>query len=127
MYGFGNLVFSVEDFINEAKRIINDKEEMERLTGNGLTKNENILLYLFDFIGDNTKFKAVELEHLRELSFKSKNRCYTIWLENNKIKMTYFVDLDSKYADAEKYANDTFTFNNFYELKNWLKKRNYLK
>ena len=129
MFGFGNLTLSVEDFIDEIKRIINDKEEMERLTGNGLSKKENKLLYLFNFICDNTKFKKVSLNHLEDITFETSNRKYLLsFEEDNKFGDTFILEYETK-EDKRKYEaiSGTSYFECFNDLEKWFKRRNYLK
>lgn len=127
MYGFGNLDLSVNGVINEMKKIVNDKEEMERLIGNGLSKKENQLLALCNYIADNTKFKKVSLNHLHDITFESKNRRFRLEIIDDN---TYY--LVYKYHNGNKYVNSkdkdiSSVIGDFYILRKWFKKRNYLK
>lgn len=123
MFGLFNLDVSLENIIDHMKEIINDKEEMERLTGNGLSNRENQVVAWWNYIGDDTKFKNVVMEELSYVTFESKNRTFKLEITDNHIyKLTYIYRSGNKYDRSKGQING-----DFYTLRNWFKKRNYLK
>ena len=123
MFGLFNLDLSLENIIDHMKEIINDKEEMERLTGNGLSNRENQVVAWWNYIGDDTKFKNVVMEELSYVTFESKNRTFKLEITDNHIyKLTYIYRSGNKYDRSKGQING-----DFYTLRNWFKKRNYLK
>ena len=123
MYSLFNLDLSLENIIDHMKEIINDKEEMERLTGNGLSNRENQVVAWWNYIGDDTKFKNVVMEELSYITFESKNREFKLEITDNHIyKLTYIYHSGNKYDRSKGQING-----DFYTLRSWFKKRNYLK
>ena len=123
MFGLFNLDLSLENIIDHMKEIINDKEEMERLTGNGLSNRENQVVAWWNYIGDDTKFKNVVMEELSYVTFESKNRTFKLEITDNHIyKLTYIYRSGNKYDRSKGQING-----DFYTLRNLFKKRNYLK
>jgi len=114
---------SIESIINDMKELLNDKEEMERLTGNGLSNKENLLLTWWNYLGDNTKFKNIVMEELSFITFESNNRKFELEINGDHIyKLTYIYRSENKYDRSEGQI-----FGDFYQLRKWFKKRNYLK
>lgn len=129
-YGFDSLMdLSVEGLINQCKSIIQDEDAMERLeNGNGLTDKQNILLVLWNELGNKTKFKNISLNYFDNITFESKSRLYTLDVikkskKNHKIKLFYEPRLNTKYSDNE---SNELEFD-YYSLFKWFRKRNYLK
>jgi len=123
MFGLMGLDLSFENIINDMKEIINDKEEMERLTGNGLSKRENQVIGWWNYLGDDTKFKNVVMEELSYITFESKNRKFKLEITGEHIyKLTY------TYRNGNRYDRSNGEIEgDFYTLRSWFKKRNYLK
>ena len=123
MFGLMGLDLSFENIINDMKEIINEKEEMERLTGNGLSKRENQVVAWWNYLGDDTKFKNVVMEELSYVTFESKNRKFKLEITGDHIyKLTYIYRSENKYDRSNGEIEG-----DFYTLRNWFKKRNYLK
>lgn len=123
MFGLFNLDLSFENIIDHMKEIINDKEEMERLTGNGLSNRENQVVGWWRYLGDDTKFKNVVMEELSYVTFESKNRKFKLEITGDHIyQLTYIYRSGNRYDRSKGQISG-----DFYELRNWFKKRNYLK
>jgi hypothetical protein len=123
MFGFLDFDLSVESIIDHMKEIINDKEEMERLTGNGLSNRENQVVGWWRYLGDDTKFKNVVMEELSYVTFESKNRKFKLEITGDHIyKLTYIYRSGNKYDRSKGEISG-----DFYTLRSWFKKRNYLK
>lgn len=123
MFGLFNLDLSFENIVDHMKEIINDKEEMERLTGNGLSNRENQVVAWWNYLGDDTKFKNVVMEELSYITFESKNRKFKLEIADDHIyKLTYIYRSGNKYDRSKGQING-----DFYTLRDWFKKRNYLK
>jgi hypothetical protein len=123
MFGLFDLDLSFENIIDHMKEIINDKEEMERLTGNGLSNRENQVVGWWRYLGDDTKFKNVVMEELSYVTFESKNRIFKLEITDNHIyKLTYIYRSGNKYDRSKGQISG-----DFYKLRDWFKKRNYLK
>lgn len=121
MFSLLGINLSIESIINSAKEIINDKEELERFLGNGLSKKENKLLAWCNYLYDNTKFKNISLNHFNNITFESKNRKFKLEINNNYYILIYDSSLGNYYAGEDRIIG------NFHTLRNWFKKRNYLK
>ena len=131
MFGLMGLNLSIESIINDMKEIINDKEEMERLTnGNGLSNKENTLLWLLEDLEHKTKFKKFTLNYFNNITFESGNRNFTLYLVDRykkgkfDIMLKYQPKEDSRYESREDDSEICFDYNS---LMKWFKKRNYLK
>lgn len=123
MFGLMGLNLSIESIINDMKEIISDKEEMERLTGNGLSNRENQVVAWWNYLGDDTKFKNVIMEELSYITFESKNRKFELEITGDHIyKLTYIYRSGNKYDRSKGQITG-----DFYKLRDWFKKRNYLK
>lgn len=123
MFSLLGINLSVESITNDMKELLNDKEELERLTGNGLSNKENQLLTLWNYLGDNTKFKNIVMEELSSITFESKNRKFELEVNDDHIyKLTYIYRSGNKYDRSKGQI-----IGDFYTLRKWFKKRNYLK
>ena len=103
-------------------------------TGDVLTKKERILLGWWNYLGDNTKFKNVVLNEFDNITFESGNRKFK--LEINKddavVLSYYYKKLIVDNGKCKDYStpddiNENVIIGDFYTLRNWFKKRNYLK
>lgn len=92
-------------------------------TGDVLTKRERMLLEWCNYLLDNTKFKNIVLNHFNDITFESSNRLFQLEIDDNKLyKLTYIYRSGNKYDSSKGQING-----DFYKLRNWFKKRNYLK
>lgn len=92
-------------------------------TGDVLSKKERMLLDWCNYLLDNTKFKNIVLNRFNDITFESSNRLFQLEIDDNKLyKLTYIYRSGNKYDNSKGQING-----DFYNLRNWFKKRNYLK
>ena len=78
---------------------------------------------MLKYLDDNTKFKNVVMEELSSITFESKNRKFELEItDNHNYKLTYIYRSGNKYDRSKGQI-----FGDFYKIRNWFKKRNYLK
>jgi len=103
-------------------------------TGDVLTKRERILLEWYNYLSDNTKFKNIVLNHFNDITFESGNRTFKLEINDDyTFSLSYYykkliVDNGKckDYSTSED-INECIVSGDFYKLRNWFKKRNYLK
>lgn len=101
-------------------------------TDDALSKKERMLLEWCNYLLDNTKFKNIVLNHFENITFESSNRTfkleinddYTFSLSYYYKKLTLVNGRD--YSTPDDIYESTIK-GDFYKLRNWFKKRNYLK
>lgn len=93
-------------------------------TGDVLSKEERPLVDLWNYLGANTKFKNITLNcSFDSIIFESKNRLFQVDVNDDRTYyLTYMHRSGNKYDRSEGQI-----FGDFYTLRNWFKKRNYLK
>lgn len=119
---FENLGYYIEGFKNLVE------------TGDILSKRERMLLEWWNYLGDNTKFKNVVLNHFTYITFESSNRTFKLEINDDyTFSVSYYykkliVDNGKckDYSTSED-INECIVSGDFYTLRNWFKKRNYLK
>lgn len=114
-------------YFNTFKRIVKDSDDI-------LTKRERIFFEWCNYLLDNTKFKKIVLNYFNNITFESSNRnfkleinddyTYTLSYYYNKIFVNNGKCKDYSTSDD---SNGSKVIGNFYTLRNWFKKRNYLK
>lgn len=122
MLGFENFLYYLEGFKNLVE------------TGDVLSKKERLLLEWCNYLSNNTKFKNIALNNFNNVTFKSGNRAFKLEInEDYTVSLTYcyrFLVVDNgkckDYSTSEDMNESTIT-GDFYKLRNWFKKRNYLK
>ncbi len=119
---FENLGYYLEGFKNFVE------------TGDVLSKKERMLLDWFNYLSDNTKFKNISLNHFNDITFESGNRTFKLEVnDDHTYSLSYYYR--KLYADNGKCKDystpddvyETTVKGDFYTLRNWFKKRNYLK
>lgn len=103
-------------------------------TGDVLSKKERMLLDWLAYIDDNTKFKNIYLNHFNDITFESANRTFKLEINDDyTVSLSYYykkliVDNGKckDYSTASDINENTIR-GDFYTLRNWFKKRNYLK
>ena len=119
---FENLGYYIEGFKNLVE------------TGDVLSKRERMLLEWWNYLGDNTKFKNVVLNRFDNITFESSNRTFKLEINDDyTFSLSYYykkliVDNGKckDYSTSED-INECIVSGDFYKLRNWFKKRNYLK
>lgn len=92
-------------------------------TGDVLTKKERILLEWCNYLSNNTKFENIVLNRFNDITFESNNRNFKLEVNDD---YTYTLTYEhTSYRYATLY--DGLVVGDFYKLRNWFKKRNYLK
>ena len=81
MYGFLDFDLSIDSFVNQAIELIQDEDFMERVNGNGLNDKENVLFFLWNELGEKTKFKKIVINEFDYITFESDNRLFTLNLK----------------------------------------------
>lgn len=113
-------------YFNAFKRLVE--------TGDILTKKERMLLEWCNYLFDNTKFKNIVLNHFDNITFESSNRNFKLEInEDNTFSLSYYYR--KLYADNGKCKDystpddvyESTVKGDFYKLRDWFKKRNYLK
>jgi len=103
-------------------------------TGDVLSKKERILLEWCNYLLDNTKFKNIVLNRFNDITFESKNRTFRLEVNDDyTYSLSYYYR--KLYADNGKCKDystpddvyESTVKGDFYTLRNWFKKRNYLK
>lgn len=89
---------------------------------NGETSQGELNIQLWLYIGENTKFKKVQIIDGEYVSFNSKNRAFELSVTKKRV-FTLKYTADTKYEKSE----NEIVFNNFYEMERYFKQRNYLK
>ena len=119
---FGNFGYYFEGFKNFVE------------TGDVLTKKERLLVDFWNYLGDNTKFKNITLNCLDSITFESKNRTFKLEVEDDyTYSLSYYYNkliVDNGKCKDYSTPNDIFKSivkGDFYTLRNWFRKRNYLK
>ena len=103
-------------------------------TGDVLSKKERMLLEWWNYLGDNTKFKNIVLNYFNDITFKSSNRNFKLEINDDyTFSLSYYYNklvVDSgkcKDYSTPNDLNESTVKGDFYQLRNWFKKRNYLK
>lgn len=103
-------------------------------TGDILTKKERILLEWWNYLGDNTKFKNIVLNEFDNITFESGNRKFKLEInKDDAVVLSYyykFLIVDNgkcKDYSTPDDINENIVVGDFYTLRKWFKKRNYLK
>lgn len=119
----------LENFIkyfNDFKRFVE--------TGDVLTKKERMLLEWYDYLSDNTKFKNIVLNYFNDITFESANRTFKLEVNEDYICSLsyYYKKLIADNGKCKDYSTsddiyETTIKGDFYKLRSWFKKRNYLK
>ncbi len=93
-------------------------------TGDVLSKEERLLVDFWNYLGANTKFKNITLNcDFESVTFESKNRKFMLELtDDEEYNLTYIHHCENKYDKSAGVLTG-----DFYTLRNWFKKRNYLK
>ncbi len=119
---FENLGYYLEGFKNFAE------------TGDVLSKKERIFVEWWNYLGDNTKFKNIVLHHFTFITFESSNRTFKLEINNDyTFSLSYhYKKLIVDNGECKDYStpddiNECIVSGDFYTLRNWFKKRNYLK
>ena len=98
--------------------------------GDVLTKKERILLEWCNYLLANTKFKNIVLNHFNDITFKSSNRNFKLEInEDRTFSLSYYYNkliVDKDYL-THRDINESIVSGDFYKLRSWFKKRNYLK
>lgn len=119
---FNKMIYCLEDFKNFIE------------TGSYLTKKEQMLIDWCNYLSYNTKFKKISVNYLEHITFESDNRKFKLEIDDNyTISLSYYykkliVD-NGKFKDYSTPIdiNGNTVKGDFYTLRNWFKKRNYLK
>lgn len=121
-YMFGNFGYYLEGFKNFAE------------TGDVLNKEERLLVDFWNYLGANTKFKNISLNGFDSITFESKNRIFKLEVNDDfTYSLSYYYNyLIVDNGKCKDYSTpddiyETTVKGDFYKLRNWLKKRNYLK
>lgn len=103
-------------------------------TGDILTKKERLLLEWCDYLSDNTKFKNIVLNRFDNITFESSNRNFKLEINDDyTVSLSYcYNKLIANNGKCKDYStpndiNESNVKGDFYTLRNWFKKRNYLK
>lgn len=97
-------------------------------TGDVLAKKERMLLEWCDYLSVNTKFKKIVLNYFNDITFKSSNRNFKLEInDDNTFSLSYHYNDNGKDYSTHSDINESIISGDFYKLKNWFKKRNYLK
>jgi len=103
-------------------------------TGDVLTKRERLLLEWCNYLFDNTKFKNIVLNHFNDITFESSNRNFKLEINDDyTFSLSYYYNkLVVNNSKCKDYStpddiNESTIIGDFYQLRNWFKKRNYLK
>lgn len=96
------------------------KNLMER--GSVLSEDEEIIMSWWNYLGDETKFKNVTVCELKYITFESPNRNFELEMIKKGI---YKLSFNSKSKDYS--ISEGEIVGDFYTIRNWFKKRNYLK
>ena len=119
---FENLGYYLEGFKNLVE------------TGDVLSKKERLLLDWCNYLSDNTKFKNIVLNEFNDITFESSNRNFKLEINDDyTFSLSYYYNkLIVDNGKCKDYStpddiNENKISGNFYTLRNWFKKRNYLK
>ena len=103
-------------------------------TGDILSKKERMLLDWWNYLGDNTKFKNVVLNRFTYITFESGNRTFKLEVNDDyTYSLSYcYKKLIADNGKCKDYStsddiDESTIRGDFYKLRNWFKKRNYLK
>ena len=103
-------------------------------TGDILSKKERMLLEWCDYLLDNTKFKNIMLNRFNDITFESGNRTFKLEVNDDYTYSLsyYYKKLIADNGKCKDYStsndiNESTVRGDFYTLRNWFKKRNYLK
>lgn len=97
-------------------------------TGDVLNKKERMLLEWCDYLSVNTKFKKIVLNYFNDITFKSSNRNFRLEINNDStFSLSYYDTGDCKDYSTRSDINGSIVSGDFYKLRTWFKKRNYLK
>ena len=103
-------------------------------TGDVLTKKERMLLGWCNYLLANTKFKNIILNQFNGITFKSSNRNFKLEInEDCTFSLSYYYNkLIVDNSNGKDYSthsdiNESIVNGDFYKLRSWFKKRNYLK
>ena len=104
-------------------------------TGDVLSKEERLLVDFWNYLGANTKFKNITLNcDFESITFESKNRTFKLEVnEDYTYSLSYYYNkliVDNDKCKDYSTPSDIFESvvkGDFYTLRNWFKKRNYLK
>lgn len=115
------LYFDYESFPLVVNEFINNTGDLD----SGLSKREHLILNWANYIYEETKFKNIQINYLNSVTFESSNRLYQLEIidDTNKIyQLTYNYRNGNKYDKIKGQIKGDFVF-----LRNWFKKRNYLR
>lgn len=119
---FGNFMYYFNGFKNYCE------------TGDVLNKEERLLVDFWNYLGDNTKFKNITLNGFDSITFESKNRTFKLEVNDEyTYSLSYYYNaliVDNGKCKDYSTPDDIFETTikgDFYKLRNWFKKRNYLK
>jgi len=119
---FENLGYYLEGFKNFVEN------------GDVFSKKERMLLEWCNYLSYHTKFKNIMLNHFNDITFESSNRTFRLEINDDyTISLSYYYR--KLYADNGKCKDystpddvyETTIKGDFYTLRKWFKKRNYLK
>ena len=103
-------------------------------TGDVLSKKERMLLEWSNYLLDNTKFKNISLNGLDNITFESGNRTFKLNINDDyTFSLSYYYKkliVDNGKCKDYSTPNDinkSIVSGDFIALRNWFKKRNYLK
>lgn len=103
-------------------------------TGDVLSKRERMLLEWCNYLFDNTKFKNIVLNYFNNITFESGNRNFKLEINDDyTVSLSYYYKkLVADNGKCKDYStpndiNTSIVKGDFYTLRNWFKKRNYLK
>ena len=97
-------------------------------TGDVLTKKERMLLEWCDYLLATTKFKKIALNYFNDITFKSSNRNFKLEInDDNTFSLSYYYNGNGKDYSTISDINKSIVSGDFYKLRSWFKKRNYLK
>ena len=103
-------------------------------TGSYLTKKEQMLIDWCNYLSYNTKFKKISVNYLEHIIFESANRKFKLWVNDDyTVSLSYYYKkLIADNGKCKDYStpndiNESTVKGDFYMLRNWFKKRNYLK
>jgi len=102
--------------------------------GDMMTPEERLLFYWLDFLQNNTNFKHVSVNS-EDITFESENRKFKLKVnEDYSFELSYYYnklvlynsDRSNDYSTPDDINANAIT-GDFITLRNWFKKRNYLK
>lgn len=103
--------------------------------GDTLLPEERLLFYWSDFLQNNTNFKHISVNGCEDITFESGNRKFKLKVnEDYSFILSYYYnklvlynsDRSEDYSTPDDINTNTIT-GDFITLRNWFKKRNYLK